>query len=359
MQTNRAILMTPPGAGAIAVVRIVGPDVPRFLRDHFSKPAHLGRCVHGELRDGHRAIDDPVVVLLPDDRGADINLHGGQWVVQAVLDLAKREGFEIVTGDDALRDPAATDPRSLIEAEMLADLPRASTEAAVAMLLAQPALWENYLKGRPTPDSLGEIANDRSLWWMLHAPRVAIIGAPNVGKSTLANQLFGRERSITADLAGTTRDWVGELANIDGLVVMLLDTPGIRETSDEIERESISRASGQVREADLIVIVLDLTRPLAEQVDLVARHPKALVVANKSDLARMWNIAGVAALAISARSGQGVADLRTKIRSHFISDRSGPPRWWTERQRDVLIAARVDPTALAEFNAPALFHLPE
>jgi small GTP-binding protein len=336
MPTNRAILMTPPGAGAIAVVRIVGPDVARFLDAHFSKPRRVGRCVHGELRDGDRVIDDPVIVLLPDNRGTDINLHGGPWVMQAVLDLAKREGFEIVAGDNALRDPAAVDSTHTIEAEMLAHLPLASTDEAVRMLLAQPALWEEFFKQQPTADTLREIAADRSLWWMLHPPCVAIIGAPNVGKSTLANQLFGQERSITADLPGTTRDWVGELANIDGLAVMLLDTPGIRETSDEIERDSIARASGQVREADLIVIVLDVTRSLNEQGDLIGRYPEALVVANKCDLAPMWNTTALGAIAISARSGQGVSELRRRISSHFISERDERPRWWTQRQRKLL-----------------------
>src|SRR6185503_2714425 len=97
-------------------------------------------------------------------------------------------------------------------------------------------------------------------WWMLHPPRVAIVGEANVGKSTLANQLFAQERSITADLPGTTRDWVGEVANVDGLPVTLVDTPGVRETADEVEREAIARSGEQVAAADLILLVLDATR---------------------------------------------------------------------------------------------------
>ena len=171
---------------------------------------------------------------------------------------------------------------------------------------------------------------------------VALIGAPNVGKSTLANQLFGQQRSITADVPGTTRDWVGEIANINGLPVMLLDTPGIRETSDAIERESIARASGQVRVADLIVIVLDLTQPLDQQRELVTRFPQSLIAANKCDLTPLWKQGDDGMLRISARSGQHIEGLREVIRSRFISKRDDRPRWWTVRQGETVRALTRD-----------------
>src|SRR5206468_1554210 len=126
----------------------------------------------------------------------------------------------------------AVDAQTQFEREMLAHLPLARTELAVRTLLAQPAAWQR----EKCKTMLSAILGDVALHHLLHPPRVAIIGSANVGKSTIANQLFGQERSITADLEGTTRDWVGEIANIDGLAVMLIDTPGIRQTSDAIER---------------------------------------------------------------------------------------------------------------------------
>src|SRR5437660_7889168 len=87
-----ATLLTPPGAAAIAVVRLTGQVLP-FLEKHFSKPVRPGRCVHGEITDGSRVIDDAVVVLGPDRTWADVNLHGGTWVVRSFLDLARRRGF--------------------------------------------------------------------------------------------------------------------------------------------------------------------------------------------------------------------------------------------------------------------------
>ena len=89
-----APVLTPSGGAAIAVVRLVGPGVGAFLAAHFSKPAREGRCVHGELTDGGRVVDDPVIVLHPGGGVADVSLHGGPWVVRAALDLARRYGFE-------------------------------------------------------------------------------------------------------------------------------------------------------------------------------------------------------------------------------------------------------------------------
>src|SRR5204863_10052028 len=135
------------------------------------------------------------------------------------------------------------------------------TEPGVRMLLAQPAAWQDFIASRPSPDSTRRVLDDRCLSRLLHPPRVAIVGAPNVGKSTLANQLFAQRRSITADVPGTTRDYVGEIANIDGLPVMLFDTPGVRDTADPIEAAAIEHSSDVVRDADLILLVMDVMPP--------------------------------------------------------------------------------------------------
>ena len=97
---NRAYLLTPPGPAAIAVVRLVGPAVPTFLKAHFSKQPVEQRCVHGDLIDEGQVLDDPVIVLLPGGQSADVNLHGGPWVVQSVLDLARREGFDVIPNSE-------------------------------------------------------------------------------------------------------------------------------------------------------------------------------------------------------------------------------------------------------------------
>ena len=348
---NCAILLTPRGSAAIAVVRLIGPAVPEFLRQHFSKEARVGRCVHGSLTDGPRIFDDPVIVLLPDNGGADVNLHGGTWVVQAMLDLAERRGFAIV--DPSADEPSlqAVEGRTLLEREVAAGLSLARTELGLRVLLAQVQAWEQFKANSPSQDMLQQVLADTSLIHLLHPPSVAIIGAANVGKSTLANQLFGQERSITADIAGTTRDWVGEIANVNGLPVMLVDTPGLRMTEDSIERAAIERSRTKIAQSQCIVLVLDATRPMEpEQAPLLQAYPQALKVVNKCDRPRQWQESDSVAIDTIATTGEGVNSLRRAIAAHFgCADIDVTrPRWWTQRQREIITRAIGSGTAIAE-----------
>jgi tRNA modification GTPase len=331
--TNVAMLLTPPGSGAIAVIRIAGPAVAAFLSAHFSQEPRAGRAVHGRLSDGSSVLDDPVVVLGGDGSFADLNLHGGTWIVRSVLDLAEKAGFSLLNPTLPLNE-RAVDAASPIEAEVLTHLPLATTELALRVLLAQTKAWASP----PDPADAERILADQSMHWLLYPPRVAIVGAPNVGKSTLANQLFAQERSITADLPGTTRDWVGELANIDGLAVMLVDTPGQRRTDDPIEAESIARSSKPIQSADLVILVLDRSCPLApEQAPLLARYPHAIRVINKIDKPPAWDRTTTGIETI-ATAGQGLDELRRAIQQYFgcLDLEINRMRCWTDRQRQTL-----------------------
>jgi len=344
---DAATVLTPPGAAAIAVVRIAGPGVAGFLAKHFSRRAAELRCVHGELKDGDGAvIDDPVVVLSAGGDFADINLHGGPWVVASTLELLRHGGFEVIEAEPGAPLPVETlEGDTLLEREVMAYLPLARTEQAMRMLLAQPQNWRTFAGSNPLPDAVRRVLGDDCLSKMLHPPRVAIVGAPNVGKSTLANQLFAQQRSITADVPGTTRDWVGEIANLDGLAVLLVDTPGVRETSDAIEREAIERSVAVVRAADLVVLVGDVSRGEDAQYRLLgAAHPDALLVLNKQDLPHPVTPGGdsaatVATVATVATTGAGVDELRRAIRQRLGCADLDPtrPRAWTQRQRDLIL----------------------
>jgi tRNA modification GTPase len=352
-KANRALLLTPPGGAAIAVVRLAGPGVPGFLSAHFNRPVKPGRAVHGELSDagrGSRVLDDPVVTSWQNGDGdpvADLCLHGGPWLVQSVLGLAARAGFKILppTGPGAGLPAEAVDAGDEWERDALAHLPLALTELGVRALLAQPAAWAALQRemsaGEVGPERWRRILDDRALWWLLHPPRVAIVGPPNVGKSTMANQLFAQERSITADLPGTTRDWVGEVADVNGLPVMLVDTPGLRPTADPIESSAITRAGEQIAAADLVLVVTDATRPRdAEQAALLHQYPNAIHVLNKCDKCNRINpteseeVTPTAIRTIATR-GEGVESLRRAIASRFGCDALDPsqPRWWTQEQR--------------------------
>ena len=281
-------------------------------------------------------VDDPVVVLAHDGSFADINLHGGPWVVASTLALLERCGF-------VLTEPEDHEGESEIEREMLAALPHAKTEAGIRMLLGQPAAWKAFVATGPAVDAIERILADRTLERLLNPARVAIVGRPNVGKSTLANQLFAQQRSITADVPGTTRDWVGEIANLDGVPVMLVDTPGVRETSDDIERRAIDASREVVRGADVIVYVIDAAEPHAPA-------PKdALVrVRNKADRGvppgLEYDVATV------ATTGRGVDELRALIRTRLGCEDlvASRPLVWTSRQRHLLERAKNDRSALRD-----------
>lgn len=331
-----ASLLTPPGAAAIAVIRVRGDGVWTFFSRHFTSQLRIGHAVHGELRNGDRVIDDPVVVLF-DDRTADVNLHGGPWVVRSALDLLSRSGFAITTTSTAVEE--AAEPGQLWQ-EVLAALPAARTELAVRSLLAQPAAWSRLAADGISEGTAADLLADRTIERLLSTPTVAIVGPANVGKSTLANQLFGRERSITADVPGTTRDWVGELANLEGVAVMLVDTPGLRHTDDVIERTAVAQSRSVVAAADAVVVVLDGARPMDdEQRAALAGHPDAVLAVNKSDRPPAWSIDTIAsAVHLSARSGEGVdalvAAILHRLGCHDLTiDRA---RCWTERQRRVV-----------------------
>ena len=340
MNGNRAFPLTPPGVAAIAVVRIVGAGVVPFLQQHFSKPVRPSRCFHGELRDGEHVLDDAVVILHANGLTADLNLHGGPWVVTSVLEWLKANGFELVEATTDLLDG-----ETILEREVHASLPLAKTEQGIRMLLAQPAAWERFIASNPSADAIRAVLDDRTLERLLYPPRVAIVGAPNVGKSTLANQLFAQQRSITADVPGTTRDWVGEIANIDGLPVMLVDTPGRRETSDAIERAAIERSEEILSSADLILYVSEPVTWDTRVIDigkqrmpafLLGHETNTIIVMNKMDLGdsqfRCFDVGTV------ATTGEGVDQLREWIRLRLDCNDFSPdrPRCWTDRQRAAL-----------------------
>ncbi len=333
---GRAILLTAQGSAAIATVRLVGPGVDSFLRRHFSSVVTPERCVHGILRDGNRVIDDPVIVLHENSWTADLNLHGGPWVIRSMLNLALADGFEVIESAGLPLIDDAVDASGDIEREIVAHLPKARTELGIRLLLAQRQAW----KGLPDidPSQKPAIVRDRTLHWLLNPPTVAIIGLPNVGKSTLANQLFGTNRSIVADTSGTTRDWVGELASINGLPVFLVDTPGRRMTDNPIEAAAIDHSLAKVSAADWVIVVIDLSEGRDAQESLLMDYPDALVVANKADRTGRWSINNRGALHTVATSGEGIEQLRDAIRSRFLTDPDdfGPMRCWTDRQRDTL-----------------------
>jgi tRNA modification GTPase len=149
---------------------------------------------------------------------------------------------------------------------------------------------------------------------------VAIVGKPNVGKSSVFNALAGAARAIVSDVPGTTRDLVSETVDLDGLRVTLVDTAGLRETADIVESEGVSRSIGAANVADLVLRVCDLSdrSTIDDELLLEERGAKTLIVANKADLTRAWSRRE--AVEVSAISGFGIDELRRRIVSALDVD---------------------------------------
>ena len=339
-ESGIAIRMTAPGLGALGTIRLRGPGVQEFLARHLSCAVQDRQAVHGTFSASGRVIDDPVVAWDAAAQQAELHVHAGHWVIHEILEAASAAGFMVIDRPGLPLPPEAVDAATPLEREILQWLPLATTQEAAASLLRQTAAWNALLAHAEAgqPIDVEQLKANKALSWLLSPPRVAIVGLPNAGKSTLANALFARARTITADMAGTTRDWIEDAANLDGFPVRLIDTPGLRAADCSIEQRAIENARAVIAQADLVILLLDPTcRADAVQSDLRHACPDALAVWGKADL-RPSEATHDAALSVSARHGTGLDELRQAIRSRFgcTSLPLTQACTWTARQRSIL-----------------------
>jgi tRNA modification GTPase len=368
-----AAISTPMGEGGIAMVRLSGPDAILIADRVFRSPrgAALSAQLSHTIHYGHVVVDDEIVdeVLVSVLRAprtytredvVEFSCHGGIAAVRAVLDAVLGAGARLAERGEFTQRAFLNGRISLDQAQAVLDIARAQTalglEAAVdrlggrfsndianlrttlEALLADlevdidfPDLDVNVDEFLPRVQALAEqTAQLRARGEQGRVVRegltVAIIGRPNVGKSTLLNALLSEERSIVAPTPGTTRDTVEEVASIGGIPVRLIDTAGLRAPSDEVEAEGVRRAEAATKRADLVLLLLD--RSVALQDDdreLLQRDwgVPTIVVRTKSDLRDDLgsNAAGTASdvIDISARDGHGLLELREKILGLLVS----------------------------------------
>lgn len=357
MKTTIYALSTPPGRSGVAVLRLSGPEsgeiLDRLTRDR--RPVARKAAVRRLFDADGTAFDEALVLWFEGPASftgedcAELHVHGGPAVLEAAIDaLAEAGAFPAVAGEFTRR-AFENGKLDLTEAEGLADLIDAETEGQRRQALDQMSgalkdLYETWREALITalasiegeidfpdeldvPDALSHAAYEpltgliASMSEHLDDGRrgervrtgfsIALIGAPNAGKSSLLNQLARREAAIVTDIPGTTRDIVEVRVTMSGFPVIISDTAGIREAVDAIEAEGVRRALDRAEHADLRIGVAD-ARSGEELLDLKGRlQDDDLLVLNKLDLAP--DAASNGAYRLSAKSGDGVRALETRI----------------------------------------------
>lgn len=372
-----AAVATPPGRGALATVRVSGPNIAPLLslltgRDGFVPR----RATRVALRLGDDFHDDALATWFPSphsytgEDSFELSVHGSSVVTGTLLDLLARHGVRMARPGEFTLRAYLHGKMDLVAAEAIDDLVRAVTPA-------QARVAASHLRGSIS-DQVLAIANEvvsvlerleasldfpdegyhfvdpenvvrevevlasrcRALGasgvrgrLLREGATVVVAGRPNVGKSSLFNALLGHPRAIVTDVAGTTRDVLHEALDVGGVPVVLVDTAGLRPTSDAVEREGVARAEASAADADLVLLVVDGHEcdpdRLAEDEALWQVHamrPRVLVV-NKRDLMDgggaepPWRVA-IERCVVSAKTGAGMDALR-----EHLSGRLGQVAW--------------------------------
>ena len=357
-----AAIATAPGRGGIGVVRVSGAGLGAFAlalcgRAPRPRTAHFTRF----LDEHERPIDEGVLLYFAAPAsftGEDVielQGHGGPVVMQMLLERCLQLGARLAEPGEFTRRAFLNGKLDLAQAEGVADLIEASTAAAarsavrslsgqfseevhritdalidlrmlVEATLDFPEEEIDFLeRARAMPrlesirDSLeGVLDRARQGALLRSGLNVVLVGAPNVGKSSLLNQLAGEERAIVTDVAGTTRDALRETIQIEGIPLHIIDTAGLRDTEDRVERIGIERTWREIARADVILHLVEAG--VATEVDLDESLPQGverIVVANKIDLVGLppgrVDAGGRVRLQVSARSGEGVELVRQEL----------------------------------------------
>ena len=292
-----------------------------------------GRLRYGRLVDGDERIDDVVAAWRAAGEIAteavDLCTHGGTRIVARALLALERQGAVVESAPEGADATVYWPAANMIEAEADRALARVRTRRGVAFLAAQRAHLADDLSGiarmsrNDFPAATRKLRDLLTRWqtnrYLLEGARVAILGPPNSGKSTLINRLVQREVVLTSPQAGTTRDWTAHEIAVEGIPLSILDTAGVRKPSGPIEAHAIDRGLQEAAKADLRVVVLDRSQPFpADRVEHVLRDfgpQRLLVVVNKIDLPPCWQPAvrtelqDVATVCLSAVTGQGLEEL--------------------------------------------------
>jgi len=382
LNDNIVALATPSGAGAIAVIRVSGPDAVKLVapifrakskKDLLDQPSHTLHL--GNIIDGERIIDEVLVSVFHGPKSytgentIEVSCHGSPYIQQEIIQLLIRRGCRSAEAGEFTLRAFLNGKMDLSQAEAVADLISSENAASHQMAMQQMrggfsneiqklrqelldfaslieleldfaeedvefanrdefrqlvSRIQNVLKKLIDSFAVGNV--------LKNGIPVAIVGEPNVGKSTLLNALLNEERAIVSEIAGTTRDTIEDEISIGGIGFRFIDTAGIRETEDVVESIGIKRTFEKISQAQVVIFLLDAekfkvqgSRFRVEIKKIKNQFPQKplIIVANKIDQSSESEIAelnvtlssveGSHYLPISAKSGTGVEELQQKL----------------------------------------------
>lgn len=359
-----AAISTPQGLGGIAIVRLSGPEAIAIADRVFvsasgkklqNTPSH--RVLYGHVKNGDETVDEVLLMLMRGPKTftredvVEFNCHGGPVVTRAVLKTLIASGARLAEPGEFTKRAFLNGRIDLTQAEGIIDLINAKTDRArkLAQTASDGELSQEFFAIRDRLLSISaellavvdfpeeEIEETGGMEQVLEevhqqltdlckgyeqgrlirdGAKVALIGCPNVGKSSVLNCLTQTDRAIVTDIAGTTRDVLTEDLNIDGIPVQLMDTAGIRESEDRIESLGVERSRQALNDADLVLVVLDRSRSLTAEDEAllsVAQTRPHIVIANKTDLPSAWQEEDYQAFSFCAKTGEGRAALLIQL----------------------------------------------
>lgn len=378
METTIAAISTAMSASGIGIVRISGEDAMNVIaRIYRSKNGRKNikevktHTIHyGYIYDGDETVDEVLVMVMRGPKtytGEDtveIDCHGGVYAMKRVLETVLKNGAQVAEPGEFTKRAFLNGRLDLSQAEAVMDVIQAKSEVALkssvqqlkgsvlravkeirGKLLQHIAYIETALDDpehfnlEGYPQELLEVAEEqkKKVQKLLSSAddgkmiqegiRTVILGKPNAGKSSLLNFLVGEDRAIVTEIAGTTRDTLEEYISLHGISLRIIDTAGIRETEDVVEKIGVEKARQMAEKADLILYVVDSSQPLDEndqEIMELLRGRKSIVIYNKTDLASAVDMGslkektGSQVIPVSVVEETGVEELEKAIREMFF-----------------------------------------
>ena len=371
-----AAISTGMTSSGIGIVRISGPDAVEIADKIYDSrngkkladmPTHT--IHYGYIRDGEEFLDEVLVMLMRGPRSftaedtVEINCHGGVYAMNRILELVTRKGARLAEPGEFTKRAFLNGRIDLSQAEAVIDVINAKNEYALKSSVSQlkgsvlnavreirekiiyhiayieSALDDpEHISLDGYPEQLEEqteqwiekitllIASAENGKRMKEGIRTVIVGKPNAGKSSLLNVLLGEERAIVTDIAGTTRDVLEEQMSLSGISLNIIDTAGIRETEDVVEKIGVKKAKTYAKDADLVIYVVDSSTQLDEndeEIMELIRDRKAIVLLNKMDLDPVTTEEMIRerldkpVIPISAKEEQGIDRLEQTVKDMF------------------------------------------